>query len=167
MAEHLAKLIGLNPRDVNLVKLASPLHDLGKVGIQDCILNKPGKLTDEEYNDMKRHTVIAHRILENMHRKLLKAADIIAHQHHERYDGKGYPLGISGEEIHIYARITSICDVFDALSHARVYKPAWKKEEVYAEFEKQKGKQFDPNLTQVFLEHFDEFYDILAMYPEE
>lgn len=166
MCEHLAKLSGFDSKDVYLIKLASPLHDIGKVGIPDSILNKPGKLSDEEYEKMKSHTLIAHRTLGNLHRKLLKAANFIAYEHHERYDGKGYPLGLSGENIHPYARITAICDVFDALANDRVYKKAWPKEEVYKEFENQIGRQFDPVFCKVFLEHFEEFYDILAQYPE-
>ncbi|EJU21516.1 HD domain protein [Peptoanaerobacter stomatis] len=166
MCEHLAKLSGFSPRDVYLIKLASPLHDIGKVAIPDSILNKPGRLNDEEYEKMKSHTIIAHRTLGNLHRKLLKAADVIAFQHHERYDGKGYPLGLIGEKIHPYARITAICDVFDALANERIYKHAWPKEEVYKEFENQIGKQFDPDFCKAFLENFEDFYDILAEYPE-
>lgn len=167
MCEHLAKLAGFSDKDVIFIKLASPLHDVGKVAIPDCILNKAGKLSDEEYNKMKTHTIIAHRTLGNMHRKLLKAADTIAFEHHERYDGKGYPSGLVGEDIHPYARITTICDVFDALACERVYKKAWPKEDVYREFENQIGKQFDPNYCKIFLEHFNEFYSILAEYPDD
>lgn len=167
MATHLAELAQLPPRDVQMIKLASPLHDLGKVGIPDAILNKPGRLTDEEYTNMKKHTRIGHNILAPMQRKLLRAADIIVYQHHERYDGKGYPQGLAGEDIHIYARITSICDVFDALANKRSYKHPWPKEEIYAEFEKQRGFQFDPQLTDLFLEHFDDFYDIVLQNPDD
>lgn len=167
MAERLAQLAQLSSFDVQMVKLASPLHDVGKVGIPDSVLNKPGRLTDEEYATMKGHTGIGHRIFAPMQRKLLRAADIIAYQHHERYDGKGYPEGLRGEDIHIYARITSICDVFDALANKRAYKPAWSKEEIYAEFKKERGYQFDPDLTDLFLENFETFYEILLQHPDE
>lgn len=167
MTELLAKLIGLPHKDVYLIKSTSPLHDLGKVGIKDAILNKPGKLTDEEFNDMKQHTRIGHHILAPMQRKLLRIADYIALQHHERYDGTGYPEGLKGEEIHLFARITTICDVFDALANKRVYKPAWERGAIIEEFKKQRGRQFDPQLTDVFLEHIDRFYEILRAYPDE
>ncbi|NLM06424.1 MAG: HD domain-containing protein [Tissierellia bacterium] len=166
MAEKLAKLAKLPQRDVSLIKMASPLHDIGKVGIEDAVLNKPGKLTDEEYARMKEHSAIGHTILSPIRRKLLKAADTIAHQHHERYDGRGYPNGLEGEEIHIYARITTVCDVFDALANERPYKKAWEKERVIEEFKNQRGKQFDPLLTDLFLENIDEFYKILEKYKD-
>lgn len=166
MAAYLGELAELPPNEVHLLRLASPLHDLGKVGIQDAILNKPDKLTEEEYLSMKRHTKIGHRILGSMQRKLLRVADTIAHQHHERYDGKGYPQGLSGEEISLYARITSICDVFDALANRRPYKDAWDKKAIYEEFLSERGRQFDPRLTDLFLSHFDDFFNILQQYPE-
>lgn len=166
MCELLGRLSGFEQKDLTLIKLASPLHDIGKVGIPDSILQKPGKLDDTEFCEMKNHTLIGHRTLANLQRKLLKAADLIAYEHHERYDGTGYPRGIKGAEIHPYARITSICDVFDALANKRVYKPAWPKEDIVAEFHKQLGKQFDPEYGKIFLEHIDEFYAILAEFPD-
>lgn len=166
MCEYLARLLGFEQKDLTLIKLASPLHDIGKVGIPDNILQKPGKLDDNEFNEMKNHTLIGHRTLANLQRALLKAADLIAYEHHERYDGTGYPRGLKGAEIHPYARITSICDVFDALANKRVYKPAWPKEEVVEEFERQLGKQFDPDYARMFLDHIDEFYSILAEFPD-
>lgn len=167
MCEYLAKLLGFEQKDLTLIKLASPLHDIGKVGIPDCILQKPGRLDDNEFNQMKNHTLIGHRTLANLQRNLLKAADLIAYEHHEKYDGTGYPRGIKGEEIHPYARITTICDVFDALANKRIYKPAWPKEDVVNEFHRQLGKQFDPVYGKMFLDHIDEFYKILAEFPDE
>lgn len=167
MCEYLAKLLGFEQKDLTLIKLASPLHDIGKVGIPDCILQKPGRLDDNEFNQMKNHTLIGHKTLANLQRTLLKAADLIAYEHHERYDGTGYPRGIKGDEIHPYARITTICDVFDALANKRIYKPAWPKEDVVNEFHRQLGKQFDPVYGKVFLDHIDEFYNILAEFPDE
>lgn len=167
MTAKLAELLGLPYKDVYMIKSTSPLHDLGKVGIKDAILNKPGKLTPDEFNEMKSHTKIGHHILAPMQRKLLRIADYIALQHHERYDGTGYPDGLKGEEIHLFARITTICDVFDALANKRVYKSAWSREEICAEFERQKGKQFDPRLVDLFLANIDAFYEILHAYPDE
>ncbi len=167
MTEHLARLYGMHPRDVHMIKLASPLHDLGKVGIKDAVLNKPGPFTEEEFAHMQRHTYIGHNILAPMQRKLLRTADNICHQHHERFDGTGYPQGLKGEEIDIFARITSICDVFDALANDRVYKKAWPREDIIAEFSKQKGRQFAPDLTDLFLENLEDFYSILRQYPDE
>lgn len=166
MCEHLATLAGFDQKDLSLIKLASPLHDIGKVGIPDSILQKPGRLDDNEFNTMKKHTLIGHRTLVNLHRKLLRAADAIAYEHHEKYDGTGYPRGLKGEEIHPYARITAICDVFDALANKRVYKPAWPREDVVNEFEKELGKHFDPVYCRIFLDHIDEFYEIIAEFPD-
>lgn len=167
MTAKLAELIGLPYKDVYMIKSTSPLHDLGKVGIKDAILNKPGKLSEEEFCEMKQHTSIGHHILAPMQRKLLRMADIIALQHHERYDGTGYPEGLKGEEIHLFARITAVCDVFDALANKRVYKPAWDRERICEEFRAQRGRQFDPMLVDVFLQNIDAFYEILHEYPDE
>lgn len=159
-------LFGIDSRSSMYVPLKH-LHDLGKVGIKDAILNKPGKLSEEEFCEMKQHTSIGHHILAPMQRKLLRMADIIALQHHERYDGTGYPEGLKGEEIHLFARITAVCDVFDALANKRVYKPAWDRERICEEFRAQRGRQFDPMLVDVFLQNIDAFYEILHEYPDE
>lgn len=166
MVEKMAKLAGLPDNEVFLLKMASPLHDIGKVGVEDSILNKPGRLTEEEYDKIKEHSSIGHSILSPIKRRLLKVADIVAYEHHERFDGKGYPLGIKGEDIHIYARITTVCDVFDALANERPYKKAWEKEKIIEEFKRQRGKQFDPLLTDLFLENIDDFYSILEKHKD-
>ena len=120
----LALKSGLTPEEAELLKLASPMHDIGKVGIPDSILNKPGKLTPEEFEEMKTHATIGYELLNKSSREILKASAIVAYEHHEKWDGSGYPKGLKGSEIHIFGRITAIADVFDALAHERPYKKA-------------------------------------------
>jgi len=152
-----AKYYGLPEKECLLLKAASPMHDIGKVGIPDGILNKPAKLSEEEFEEMKKHAFLGHEIFKNSKREMLKAASIIAHQHHERWDGNGYPQKLSGKDIHIYGRITTLADVFDALGSERVYKKAWCMEDILDLLKKERGKQFDPDLVDIFLEHLDEF----------
>jgi len=153
----LARLYGLSLEESLLIKNASPMHDIGKVGIPDAILNKPGKFTKEEFEIMKTHAEVGYRMLKHSNRSILKAAAILAYEHHERWDGKGYPRGLKGEEIHIYGRITAIADVFDALGSDRVYKKAWPLKKILALFEEERGKQFDPILTDLFLNNLEHF----------
>ena len=162
----LAKLYGLEEDEAELIKMASPMHDIGKVGIPDSILNKPARLTAEEFGIMKSHSQIGYDMLKGSNRSILKASSIIALEHHERWDGRGYPNGKKGEEIHIYGRITSICDVFDALGSDRCYKKAWELEKILQLFRDEHGKQFDPNLTQLFLDNLDEFLKIRDQYKD-
>jgi len=150
----------LGPEDEEIIFHASPMHDIGKIAVPYEILHKEGPLTPEEFEIMKSHTVKAHEYLKNSKRKFMKAADIIAYQHHERWDGTGYPQGLKGEEIHIYGRIVALSDVFDALTHKRVYKQCWSLEEATQYIVEQSGKQFDPLLVEIFQEHQDEFYEI-------
>ncbi|MDD3055119.1 MAG: PAS domain S-box protein [Aliarcobacter sp.] len=156
----LAIKIGLSPKDINKLFMASPMHDIGKVGIPDSILNKNGKLDSAEWEVMKTHATIGYEILRTSKREILQAAGIISYTHHERWDGSGYPLGLKGEDIHIFGRITSIADVFDALSSDRVYKKAWPLEEVLNLFNDEKGKHFDPNLIDIFMNNLDDFLQI-------
>ncbi len=149
----LAVAVGLDEEEAIKIKMASPMHDIGKIGIADNILLKPGHLSIDEFEQMKAHTTIGRDILGSSDREILKAASIIAYQHHERWDGEGYPQGLKGEEIHIYGRITSIADVFDALSEKRIYKEAWSEEKVLDYFREKRGKQFDPNLVDLFFEN--------------
>jgi len=153
----LARLYGLSLEESLLIKNASPMHDIGKIGIPDEILNKPGKFTDEEFAIMKTHAETGYKMLKHSDRSILKAASILAYEHHERWDGKGYPRGLKGEEIHIYGRITTIADVFDALGSERVYKEAWPLKKILALFEEERGKQFDPVLTDLFLNNLEHF----------
>ena len=156
----LAIKIGLDPKDVNKLFMASPMHDIGKVGIPDSILNKNGKLDSAEWEVMKTHAKIGYEILRTSKREILRSAAIVSYSHHERWDGSGYPLGLKGEEIHIFGRITAIADVFDALSSARVYKKSWALEDVLKLFNEEKGKHFDPNLIDVFMDNLDEILQI-------
>ena len=158
--------LGMDKEEAELLKTASPMHDIGKVAISDAILNKPGKLTAEEYDDMKRHTLIGHEMLKNSDRTLLKTAATIALEHHEKWDGSGYPHGKKGEAIHIYGRITAIADVFDALGSDRVYKKAWELDEILTFFKEERGRHFDPELVDIFFENLDEFLAIKATYTE-
>ncbi|MEJ8305646.1 HD domain-containing phosphohydrolase [Saccharibacillus sacchari] len=163
----LALKYGLPEEEANLLALASPMHDIGKVGISDSILNKPGKLTFEEYQTMQGHAISGYEMLKHSSRPILKTAAIIALQHHEKYGGGGYPQGLSGEEIHLYGRITAIADVFDALASDRVYKKAWPVCEIIDLFKEERGKHFDPRLTDLFLEHLEEFLEIKSQYTDE
>ncbi|RFB18003.1 HD domain-containing protein [Bacillus sp. HNG] len=156
----LALKYGLSKEEAELLKSASPLHDVGKIGIPDSILNKPQKLTKEEYEIMKTHTTIGYQMLKHSNRRILDAAAIIALTHHEKYDGSGYPEGLKGEEIPLYGRIAAISDVFDALSTDRVYKKAWEMKRIMEYFKDQKGKHFDPQLVDLFLENINEFVSI-------
>ncbi len=159
-SEFLAQKMGLSEHESQLIRFASPMHDIGKVGIPDNILQKPGKLTEEEFTVMKTHSQIGYDMLKSSKRPILRAAAIIAHQHQEKFDGSGYPQGLKGEDIHIYGRITAVSDVFDALGSDRCYKKAWPLEDIVNLFREQQGKHFDPELTQIFLDHVDEFVAI-------
>jgi len=159
-SELLALHYGLCEKESNLLKEASPMHDIGKVAIADSILNKPAKLTAEEFNIMKEHAVLGHEMLKHSTRPLLKTAAIVAIQHHEKWDGTGYPKGLKGEEIHIYGRITALADVFDALGSDRVYKSSWSDDKIFNLFKKERGKHFDPKLIDIFFKYIDEFLQI-------
>ena len=151
----LAKAYGLSEEEATKIKLASPMHDIGKVAISDEILLKPGKLTKEEFEKMKEHSMIGWEILKDSDREILKTAAYIARDHHEKWDGSGYPSGLKGEEITIEGRITAVADVFDALSHKRVYKDAWPLDKVFNLFREERGKHFEPKLVDLFFENLD------------
>lgn len=155
----LAIAYGLGNDEAELLKQVSPMHDIGKVAIPDHILNKPGKLTEEEFAIMQKHTVIGYEMLSNSDRDIMNAARIVAYEHHEKYCGGGYPRGIAGEEIHIFGRITAIADVFDALGSDRCYKKAWDDEKIFNLFKEERGRHFDPRLVDAF---FDTLSDILG-----
>lgn len=156
----LAKYVGLSQEHITLIADASPMHDIGKVGIPDNILHKPGKLTDDEFLIMRTHAELGYKMLAHSNRPLLKTASIIALEHHERWDGLGYPKHLKEEEISIEGRITAIADVFDALGSDRVYKEAWEDEKIFEYFREQRAKQFDPNLVDLFFENLDNFLEI-------
>jgi len=159
-SKELALLFGLSLDEAEKIRLASPLHDVGKIVIPDSILNKPSKLTKEEFDIIKKHPEAGYNLLKNSKRELFKTAAIIAHQHHEKYNGKGYPQGLKGNNIHIYGRITAIADVFDALSTPRVYKKAWDDEKVKNILQDGSGEDFDPTLVKLFLDNYDKFVSI-------
>ncbi|PZP15076.1 MAG: regulator, partial [Aliarcobacter butzleri] len=162
----LAQKVNLSQQDVNRLFIASPMHDIGKIGIPDAILNKPGKLNEDEWKIMKTHTQIGYDILKDSKRETLRAAGIVSYTHHEKWDGTGYPLGLKGEDIHIFGRITAVADVFDALGSDRCYKKAWPLENILELFENEKGKHFDPKLIDIFIENLDEFLAIRDSYKD-
>ncbi|MDX1295990.1 MAG: response regulator [Sulfurimonadaceae bacterium] len=147
----------LSEDDEETIFHAAPMHDIGKITIPYEILHKPGRLSEEEFSFMKRHTTNAHEFLKYSKRKIIKAADIIAHEHHEKWNGEGYPRGLKGEDIHLYGRVVALADVFDALTHNRVYKDAWSIEKAVEYIKDHRETQFDPKLVDIFLEHLDEF----------
>lgn len=166
-ARLLAEEYGLSEKEINLIKLASPMHDVGKVGIPDSILSKAGKLTFEEFEMMKSHSLIGYEMLKHSKRDILQCAAEIALTHHERWDGKGYPNGLKGEEIPISGRITAVADVFDALGSDRVYKKAWSIEETLNYFRKERGGHFDPKIVDILLENVPKLLDIKNQYTDE
>lgn len=155
LSASIALRMGLPERTVDLLLLTARLHDLGKIGVPDSVLLKPGKLTAAEYSEMQRHCVAGANILSNGQTPLLQMAERIARSHHEKFDGTGYPEGLSGEDIPIEARIVAVADVFDALSHARPYKPAWEISAAIAEIKNQRGRHFDPDIVDAFLSVMD------------
>ncbi|MFZ5354158.1 MAG: DUF3369 domain-containing protein [Bacillota bacterium] len=146
---------GLPEEEAEVLKLASPMHDIGKLAVPDSILMKPGKLTEEEFQVIKTHTTVGYEMLKNSHQDIMKAAVLIAMQHHERYDGTGYPSGLLGENIHIFGRITALADVFDALGSERVYKKAWELVDILEYIKEQRGRHFDPKLVDIFFDKLD------------
>jgi len=147
----------LSDEDVETIHCSAPMHDIGKVAVDQTILHKPSSLTADEFEIMKTHTTLAHKVLKCSDRKIIKAADIIAMEHHEKWDGSGYPKALRGEDIHVYGRIVAIADVFDALTHKRVYKDSWSPEDATAYIQKNAGTHFDPALVEIFMEHVEEF----------
>jgi putative two-component system response regulator len=150
MAALLAKQIGLPDSQVSLIRRAAPLHDVGKIGIPDTILLKLGKLTDDEFALVKTHTTIGARILSGSRFPILRLAEEIAFNHHERWDGDGY-VGVSRDAIPLAGRIVTVADVFDALTQKRPYKAAWPVGDAVGEIDRQRGRQFDPALVDAFL----------------
>ncbi len=166
--EIIARNYGLSKKEQELILYASPLHDVGKIGIPDEILLKPGRLTEEEFEIIKKHTIIGAKILEGFERyPIVKYGKIIALEHHERWDGKGYPYGKRGEEIHIFSRIAAIADVFDALTSPRIYKPPFPLEKAINIIKEEKGKAFDPTLVDVFLDSLDEIKEVKKKYEDK
>ncbi|MBT5934627.1 HD domain-containing phosphohydrolase [Sulfurimonas sp.] len=163
----LALAYGLSAEEAELLKQASPMHDIGKVAIPDSILNKPGRFNAQERRVMDTHAELGYSMIKNSQRPLLKAAAIVAYEHHEKWDGSGYPNKKSGEDIHIYGRITAIADVYDALGSDRVYKKAWTPERILELFKEQRAKHFDPKLTDLFFENLDKIYEVRDEFKDE
>jgi len=148
---------GLPKEEAEMLKQASPMHDIGKVAIPDAVLNKPARFNEEERKIMDTHAQLGFDMLKASNRPLLKMASTVAYEHHEKWNGKGYPNKLSGEDIHIYGRITALADVFDALGSDRVYKKAWDDERIFKLFKEERGEHFDPQLIDIFFENLDEF----------
>ncbi len=162
----LAVKSGLSEYDAEVIKLASPLHDLGKIAIPDTILNKPGKHDDAEWAIMQQHAELGYQILQHSTNEILRMGAIIALQHHEKWNGKGYPRGLSGHDIHIAGRITALADVFDALGSDRCYKKAWPLEQIIELIRRERGQHFDPTLADILLNNLDAFLAIRDAYPD-
>ncbi|ENM5815578.1 DUF3369 domain-containing protein [Vibrio mimicus] len=165
-SERLAILYGLSDTDVEMIKNAAPLHDVGKVAIPDSILHKPGKLDAEEWTIMQKHVEYGVDILSRSKRRLIHVAKEIAATHHEKWDGSGYPNRLQGDAIPISGRITALADVFDALGAKRSYKEPWSDDQIRNELLTQKGRHFDPKLVELLIEHWDEFIAIRASLPD-
>lgn len=161
-----AKYLGMSQYECEVIKLASPLHDVGKIAIPDAILNKPGKLDDEEWQHMQTHAEIGGKILSRSKNEIMTHAASIAASHHEKYDGSGYPLGTKGKDIPIFGRITALADVFDALLSRRCYKAEWSINDALDEVKGQSGKHFDPTLVDILVENIDEFIAVREAYPD-
>jgi len=162
----LALKAGLSSSQAEILKLASPMHDLGKIGIPDSVLNKPGKLDEAEWDTMQGHASIGYDMLQSSEREILQLGAQISLEHHEKWDGTGYPSKMKGEEISMQGRITAVADVFDALASDRCYKKAWPLEEVLTYFKEQGGKHFDPTLVELLFENLEQVNEIRARYAD-
>jgi putative two-component system response regulator len=163
----LARSLGLPNDEVDLIFHAAPMHDVGKIGIPDAILLKPGKLTPDEWLIMKQHTIFGARILGDSASPLLEAGKMIAISHHEKWDGTGYPNGIVGEDIPLHGRICAVADVFDALTSTRHYKEAFHREVAFEMMLRDRGTHFDPHILDIFMASKEEIYAIQAQFPDE
>jgi len=164
---HIARVMGLSIEQQALLLEAAPMHDIGKVGTPDLILLKPGKLTPDEFSIMKQHAVIGYEVLNSASSHMLKVAAEIAHTHHEKFDGSGYPRGLKGEDIPLFGRIVAVADVFDALTSERPYKPAWELEKASQLLRDGAGTHFDPACVEAFFTDFDEILKIKNRYKDD
>ncbi len=162
----LAQESGMSEEETAVLMHAAPMHDIGKIATPDAVLLKPGRLTPEEWEIMKQHPTVGLQILDGSQRPILKAAAVIAHQHHEKYDGSGYPQGLRGEDIHPYARIVAVADVFDALTHERVYKDAWPIGQVRDYLQDVAGKHLDPHYVDLLIRNLDKAEQINSRWPD-
>lgn len=166
-AKVLALAYGFSDQQAEILLHAAPMHDIGKIGISDSIMLKPGKLTDEEFAIMKTHPIIGAEILGECDSELLEIARSVSLTHHEKWDGSGYPYGLAGEDIPIEGRICAVADVFDALTSKRPYKEAWTVEKTLALMESQKGAHFDPKLIELLIENLPEILEIKEKWKDE
>ena len=162
----LAQASGMSEEETMVLRHAAPMHDIGKISTPDAVLLKPGKLDAAEWEIMKQHPTVGMSILDGSQRPLLKAAAVIAHQHHEKYDGSGYPQGLVGENIHKYARIAAVADVFDALMHKRCYKDAWPLERVVGYLREVSGSHLDPQYVELLIANLDEALALNQRFPD-
>ncbi|WP_409422411.1 HD domain-containing phosphohydrolase [Pseudaeromonas sp. ZJS20] len=165
--ELFGRLLGLSEEQSEMLKRASPLHDIGKIGIPDAILHKPGKLEPDEWSVMKQHAQIGYDMLRGSDIPMFQVGALIALNHHEKWDGSGYPRGLKGEDIPLEGRITALVDVFDALGSDRCYKKAWPLEKILQLIEAENGRHFDPSLVALMLANLDEFLAIRDQYKDE
>jgi putative two-component system response regulator len=163
----IARELGLDEKEQELIFYAAPFHDLGKVGIEDKILLKPGKLDNEEFDIMKTHAMIGYEILKDSNSEYLQSGAQIALTHHEKYNGRGYPKGLVGDEIPIFGRIVAVVDVFDALTSNRPYKKAWSFEDALNLLKEESGQHFDPKIVDIFINNVDEIKEIYNSFKEE
>ena len=164
--EILCRATGLSEEETWKISVASMMHDVGKIAVPREILHKPGRLTEDEFAEIKKHVDYGHKLLEHSSGEVMRLAADIAWHHHERFDGKGYQNNLEGEQIGIYARCVAVADVFDALVRKRCYKTSWTPEQAREEIISQAGRQFDPQITKLFDEHFDEFLKVMEEYPD-
>jgi putative two-component system response regulator len=167
LSELLARAAGWSAADCELIRMAAPMHDVGKIGIPDAILRKPGKLTPEEYEIMKTHTTVGAKMLAGSQSAVLAMAGVIALNHHERWDGTGYPQGLAGDAIPEVARIVAIVDVYDALCHARIYRPAMPEKDVLEHMRRASGTHFDPLLLATFFSCLDDVHRLTQEHQDE
>ena len=165
-AAEMGRVLGWEQEDVECIRAAAPMHDIGKIGVPDRILQKGGSLTEEEWIIMKTHTTMGANILRDSTVPFIQMGARIADCHHEKWDGSGYPRGLRGPDIPIEARITCLVDVFDALSNRRVYKRPWEEEEVLAYIHTESGRLFDPELVASFFDNYPMFRDIKELHPD-
>lgn len=166
-SKHVARALGLPVEQQELLLEAAPMHDIGKVGTPDLILLKPGKLTEAEFSIMKQHAVIGFEVLNASSSHLLKVAAEIAHTHHEKFDGSGYPRALKGDDIPLFGRIVAVADVFDALTSERPYKKAWSIDQATQFLREGAGKHFDPACVEAFLTNFEEVLSVKNKFADE
>lgn len=166
MVKVLADCLNLPAYDAELLMKTAPMHDVGKIGVPDYILLKPGPLTPQEWETCKAHAMIGYYILSDGKTDLIRTAAEIAYTHHEMFNGRGYPRGLRGLNIPVSGRITAVCDVFDALTSPRPYKDPWEIEDAIVYIDKEKGEHFDPHIAQLFLDNLSSFVEIKNIYAD-